>query len=811
MSSSPSVSRLFRDLTEGEVADAEKMFLRSRLGLSTGFNWDTLLASERILIVSEAGAGKTYECQNQKDKLWAKDEPAFFLDLATLALSSVRDMLSAEEEKRFDQWSHSQAETATFFLDSIDELELTLGKFDQALKRLSKALAGQLGRARIIITTRPVPIDRELIERYLPIPAPQKASPTAEAFANMVMEANKQKVEKKERSGWRNVSLMPLQGEQILQFAALQGVPDPGALLADLRARDAEEFAERPQDLIELCSDWREHHRIRSHRDQIISDISTKLKPRINRQEKAELSESKAFEGASRLALASILTRRLTLRFSAGSDRVHSGHAALDPFRILRDWNFDEVITLLQRPLFGFATYGRVRFHHRSVIEFLAAKRLEQMLDRGASIKSIKRLLLTETERGTRAVRPSMRSVAAWLGLSRETIFEELIELDPSILLMYGDPQSLRLAQKVGALKAYVDHYGHGGWRGLTTPSIQVHRFASTDLAEVVEHLWKRRIENVEVRGLLLRIMAAGKLGNCADIAFVCATDLSNSISERTLAIRVLLNLKDYRVPALVDSIETDPIGWPDEIVRQIAIDFFPEHLDITRLLTLLLRVKESRQSLGALNYWLPRKIETEPLKTDYIDQLRQGLTDLILNGISWDDRRIPHLSTPRQELVPSLIAACCRQAIEGYKTEPWIFSSLLAIRLSNENHRDRDALARLRNEIEAISLDARELAFWREDGFLQGLHIDGGTWERLFELTRFGGIRLSKENDGQWVRSRLLDKEETPQRREMMLWVEIQRRGNEGNKPIYVYGYQHYRRILQIIRLYSRGIKNKD
>ncbi len=41
-----------------------------------------------------------------------------------------------------------KSEVATFFLDFIDELKLTLGKFDQALKRLNKALAGQLsGRA----------------------------------------------------------------------------------------------------------------------------------------------------------------------------------------------------------------------------------------------------------------------------------------------------------------------------------------------------------------------------------------------------------------------------------------------------------------------------------------------------------------------------------------------------------------------------------------------------------------------------------------------------------------------------------------
>ena len=43
--------------------------------------------------------------------------------------TSIRDMFSNEEEQRFDAWLHSQSEVATFFLDSIDELKLTLGKF----------------------------------------------------------------------------------------------------------------------------------------------------------------------------------------------------------------------------------------------------------------------------------------------------------------------------------------------------------------------------------------------------------------------------------------------------------------------------------------------------------------------------------------------------------------------------------------------------------------------------------------------------------------------------------------------------------
>ena len=47
--------------------------------------WDELLESERILIVSEAGAGKTYECRQQRNDLWEAGEPAFFIELAELS------------------------------------------------------------------------------------------------------------------------------------------------------------------------------------------------------------------------------------------------------------------------------------------------------------------------------------------------------------------------------------------------------------------------------------------------------------------------------------------------------------------------------------------------------------------------------------------------------------------------------------------------------------------------------------------------------------------------------------------------------
>jgi hypothetical protein len=73
--------------------------------MSHGTGWDDLLKSRRIQIVSEAGVDKTFECRACRDRLWANGEPAFVLDLATLADVDVRDTLDEGELVRFDAWA----------------------------------------------------------------------------------------------------------------------------------------------------------------------------------------------------------------------------------------------------------------------------------------------------------------------------------------------------------------------------------------------------------------------------------------------------------------------------------------------------------------------------------------------------------------------------------------------------------------------------------------------------------------------------------------------------------------------------------
>jgi hypothetical protein len=774
----PFFSRTFRDLTEAELDDVDGSYLLTR-SWHGAIGWPELLRSQRILIVSEAGVGKTYECQHQQQALWDAGEAAFYLDLATLANSSVRAMLSKEQTSRFDAWLRSQADVATFFLDSYDELLLTLGKFDEALKRVASALDGQLSRARIVITTRPVPIDRKLIAHHLPVPPEEIEPPSAQRFADAMM-ARKQQASRTtgpELKPWRNVGLMPLSNDEMRAFAATQHVDNPDELLADIVRRHAEDFARRPQDLISICADWREHNRIRRHSDQVASNIAIKLRARAHtdRRERAALSPERSLDGASRLALAAILTRKLTLRYNADTDAVEAASVALDTPEILQSWNDDERNTLLERALFGFASYGRVRFHHRSVLEFLAAKRLDALMKARVPISAIKRLLFAETAQGARAVRPSMRPVAAWLALWHDTVFEEVVAREPDVILTEGDPESLRPPQRIKALDAYIARYGNGGWRGLSTPRVQIHRFAGPELSETVARNWQSGVENPEVRYLLLQIIGEGRLTNCVDIAFDATTNAAATAIERTFALRALVQLSDPRIGDTVASLASETAKWPEEVAKHAIIELFPDHLPVAQLIAIVRRLAEPRNSVGDLNYNLPREIETGELSDDYLDQLREGLSNLLREGLFWSPTQYPHRRTPRPYLIPALLAACRRQAASGVRSHAWVMSSLLAIRLSSDSYSDdKEQLKAVRAALAELSPDQREAAFWAEDALLESVHLAQDLWHRIFELAHHGGIQLNSEQDGAWVRKCLWDKGQPLDHREMMLWVEM-------------------------------------
>lgn len=735
----------------------------------SGISWDQLLKSQRILIVSEAGAGKTYECESKAEELFTRGEPAFFLSLESVASSGVVATLFGDERTRFNDWLASSSQVAYFFLDSIDELQLVHRSFKDALRRFAHEIQGALGRATVVITARPVPIDRQAFRDILPVPAPVRQDNSQDEFIRIAMDGPSETKEDGPPAS-REVELLPLTGPQIKEFAASRGVEDPEALLTAIDAKHAREFARKPQDLIELCDDWREHGGLRAHFEQIQSHVRARLAARPERREKAELPPAKAQIGAQRLALGVILSRRLTIRYSAGSDADASGAAPIDPRELLADWAPNEVLTLLERPIFVEGGYGRVRFHHRSVMEFLAARQIHTLIEEGLLAQSAAcRMLFGLTGSNETILRPSMRPVAAWLALLRPDMFDRVVKVEPDALLTQGDPESLTDPQRERALLGFVTRYGKGQWRGLELPNLQVARLAQLGLAGTVQSAWAAGVEAPEVRELLLRLVSAGRMQGCANLVAHVAADASCSDRERFEALLALAALRDSRLATMVDAIVTLAPGWSERLARWVGTMLYPEHVTDAQLVQLLARARSEKRDRGGYADSVARVIQKADLSQARLETLLPDVLRLTRGGLSPVDEEFQE-ADGRLEMSSILCSLCLRLLALGSISETLIEASVLARRSADGSSGLGKGKTNLSALLDSLSDSWRPRVFEADLACVESLSGDRSARYRLVRIVYEGALNYTLQRDGLWVQEALADVQMSPERRAVLL-----------------------------------------
>jgi len=742
---------------------------QAHLGKSIG--WAQLLESQRILLIAEAGAGKTHECKAQAKLLFKAGEAAFFLRLEEVAASGVRLCLYGAQQKRFDFWRASASQMGYFFLDSIDELQLAHADFRDALERLGQDLEGGWGRAAIVVTSRPVDIDRKAFAELLPVPEAVTDGGHEEEFVRMAVEGPV--ADDKSRSPlFREVCLLALSDEEIIEFAGGQGVVKPEELLAAIHARHAGDFARRPQDLIELCDDWRDHHQIRSHFEQIKSHIQARLIARADRQEKADLTLDKARVGAQRLALASMLSRRLTIRHSAGADVEGSGDVPLIPSELLSDWTAPEIVTLLERPIFAEGGYGRVRYHHRSVFEFLAASQINDMIESGAlAVSAAKRMLFSLSDTQALLPKPSMRPVAGWLALLRQDIFDAVLSVEPSTLLIHGDPESLSDSQCDRALRAFVARHGAGQWRGLDVPDLQLDRLARKPLQNVILTVWSSGIENPEVREILIKLVASGRYAQCADLVVAIAGDAKAGDGERFDALRALVELGDYRVDKLLDAAASIKPGWNARIARWIATHFYPEHVNEDQLVGLLTNVQAGYRRDDYFASSMARVIEEADLGLDRLEALLPGvlaLTRSLVVVVAADDA----LGDRKGRLQASYIlrALCVRLLEHGSNASDVLEAAVLAYRAGDPSSLDDERKRHLAKLLNALPSERRRLVFEADYACTARLERHREPQSMVGRMLFRGPIEYSQDMDQPWILNALADASSDSKHRAVLL-----------------------------------------
>ena len=791
------LQRTFRDLTNEELEDSELLDFLDDQGISQSFGWQELLEHRRVILLAEAGAGKTREMRELTDRLVHDDQFAFFIPLESLDRESIPDFFSLEENENLGAWKASRQEPAWFLLDSVDELKLNAGTLERALRRLSNEIHGNLDRARIIVSCRPSDwcptVDLTTVRARLPLPeqlSDVTVRPPEEVFITPLKRERRTsssvtpKVEKlAHTNGVRTAAMLPMSKKQIRFFAEQAGLKNTPEFLEEIDRQNAWVFARRPLDLITLFEIWESTGQLGNRQQQHEANVKAKLREDPDRQDSNVLTDTKARLGAERLALALALTRKRSFRSPEQAIDVSRADGALRVEEILPDWTQAERKALLRRSLFDPATYGRVRFHHSSVQEYLAALRLKQLRAQGMSIKAVFRLLFAELY-GAEVVFPSMRAIAAWLALWADAVCKELTKREPETLISLGDPESLSIAVRSNLVQAFVRAYGVGRWRGLNIPLDEVRRLSSPELASTIRECWGVGSTNDDVRRLLLEMIWRGKVEDCADLARAAALNTTWHPYDRVVSIRALLDFgQDSSVRGIVENMLTQPASWPDRIVHGVAVHLLPRIITVEELVTLMGREGETKPHVGD-SHWAYRQIieNIEPWSQPAVD-LRKRLAELV-----WQEREETPAHNRMYGMVhrhaPSLALLCDRQlsVIEDVPDADLVRACVVASRFGVGEIRGRKEVEKLRSHFKENAA-WRPAAYWAELAFVDKVTATDDDSKRFFLAFSDGLTGHLFEVDRPWVERTVADGSR-PKRRSVALhaWIQLWRyRGSEN------------------------------
>lgn len=532
------LNRTFYELSKSKCEN-DDIDIRRALSVGGSLNWSDLTQDFRVIVLSEAGAGKTEEIRHVANTLRGDGKAAFFLRLEHIP-RDFEDAFEVGSFQEFKAWLASDNE-GWLLLDSIDEARLRdPSDFELAIRKLGRCIASAQQRVHIVITGRTTAwrpkTDLDHCARHLLYKPP---SVRTTQMGDQLEEETDQdyhtedQSEMKERSVFKIVALDDLDSGQIKTFAAAKGVEDTQAFLDAVERADARSFTARPQDLQELVEFWNDRGQIGSRLEIMQNSIDRRLLERDQgRAEASPLSPDRVREGARLVAAAVTMAHETTVRVPDGADNS-KGISVAD---ILHDWDDKDRATLLMRPIFDEAIYGTVRFHHRSVREFLTAEWLNQLLKRETSRRKVEALFF-RNQYGLDVVVPTMRPVLPWLAILDDKIRERIRQLAPEVLLEGGDPSKLPLDIRKNILHQICDRIATGESSRAENNYAAVQRFANEDLVADVKELIGKHATNDDLIFFLLRMVWLGELKDALPEAMRYAISTTASKHTRIAAI----------------------------------------------------------------------------------------------------------------------------------------------------------------------------------------------------------------------------------------------------------------------------------
>jgi hypothetical protein len=524
-------------LTRDASDDSDLGVMHSRHG---ALQWTDLLSHHRVILLSEAGSGKTAEIRNAASRLRDEGESAFFLRIEYVR-DSLEDAFEVGTFEEFESWCSSNAE-GWLFLDSVDEARLRSPQdFDLAIRKLGRLTRGVWPRAHILIAGRSTAwrarTDLLLCEQAFGYkPDTQRA--VGSQAGGLTDVAKFAPIDADLESPFLLVTLDDIHGAQIDRFLNAKGVENIQAFCTEVERKDAWSLTTRPQDFLELIDFWHTHHRIGTRFELMKSSIDRRLEERDqNRSESKPMAPDKLREGVRLVAAGATLGQTPSIRVPDGEENKKG-----IPIReLLKSWNDTDCAILLGRPIFDEGIYGTVRFHHRTVREYLTAEWLYELIRDSASRVKIENLFF-RTQYGLEVINPTMRPILPWLVLLDERIRTRVARVAPEVFFEGGDPGHLPLDIRRDILRKTCDQLAQPAHSWSMAAYAGVQRFANADLSQDIKELLEVYRTNDDIVSFLLRMIWQGEIVDAVEEAKQLAITSTRKHS-RIAAIRAVTDL----------------------------------------------------------------------------------------------------------------------------------------------------------------------------------------------------------------------------------------------------------------------------
>ena len=619
------LNRTFSRIGEmgAEVMDFDYEFYRRFSGAANeALTWDGLLEFPVLVILGEAGIGKTWEFEGRAKQLKAEGRAAFFVPInAALDKEALKDLF-AKETIPFESWL-SGKDSGYFFLDSIDEARLkSLSDLESALRNVIRLVKPGSTRARFVISSR-------ITDWY----SPGMKERVQKVICDELLSTDRSSRQKEIQT--EVFALDPLSNADAKRLASFYGVENVEDFWHAVEKGGYTFMATRPLDLKWMAKSWNSFGKLGGLTEMLETSIEQRLWE-VNPYHAGSGQTPppmKLREGSELLAVTCVLSGRPFIS-TTGDPIISDVNSVVDAAGVLPEWSQQERDELLNTAVFDEASYGRVRFHHRVVREYLASTWILRRMEQGLPLKDVEALFIHETFNQQVLIR-SRRQVLGWLASKNRPIREFAIQKYPGIIFQGGDAEEWDDEDIEAALRGYIRHIKEVPVNWIYDPGI-CGRIGRRAGASVLNQLLEENKDFPEVLYWLLLIVQYATLADCSETvySFYTSNNSTEVVKEASLRALKLIATPEHR-----QSIRTALLNgvFKYNRLRALACEIlFPHDLNVTELLVVL-RSADSEPShpAGSLSRFLNSII---PLLND---QMAADILEELLNLLSENSQTI--------------------------------------------------------------------------------------------------------------------------------------------------------------------------